>query len=113
MTKTNILSGLAEEKAIIVAQKWKANFIALSRSFMAQTLVVNELLDMEWRFGGTYIYILHGLSFSGHTKIQLLGVGTSKARILCEQLLIRLYSHSINKRAQEIRKYIFTVEIST
>jgi len=45
--------GLPEAKANIIAQRWKTNFVALSRSVIGQTLVVNNVLDMEWRFGVT------------------------------------------------------------
>jgi len=45
--------GLTDGNANVVARKWKTNFIALSRSVIGQTLVVNEMLDMEWRFGVT------------------------------------------------------------
>mmetsp|Transcript_17512 Transcript_17512/g.24300 ORF Transcript_17512/g.24300 Transcript_17512/m.24300 type:complete len:201 (-) Transcript_17512:1717-2319(-) len=45
--------GLAEEKSIRVASKWKQSFIAISRSTVANTLMVNQLVDMEWKFGIT------------------------------------------------------------
>ena len=32
--------------------QWKTNLIALSRSALGQTLMVNQLVDMEWKFGG-------------------------------------------------------------
>eukprot|EP01112_Ceratiomyxa_fruticulosa_P009445 TRINITY_DN2459_c0_g2_i6.p1 TRINITY_DN2459_c0_g2~~TRINITY_DN2459_c0_g2_i6.p1 ORF type:complete len:201 (+),score=46.18 TRINITY_DN2459_c0_g2_i6:164-766(+) len=43
--------GLTEEKADIFSQLWKSSFIAMSRSAIGQTLTVNQVVDMEWRFG--------------------------------------------------------------
>eukprot|EP00052_Salpingoeca_macrocollata_P014094 m.110192 g.110192 ORF g.110192 m.110192 type:complete len:253 (+) comp19179_c0_seq2:363-1121(+) len=45
--------GLGEEKAEILKRAYQANFVALSRSTAGRTLSVNQLLDMEWRFGVT------------------------------------------------------------
>jgi len=45
--------GLEEEKANLIANKWKTNFVAISSSVVGNTLMVNQLLDMEWRFGVT------------------------------------------------------------
>ena len=38
--------------ALSVVQ-WKSNLLAISRSAMSQTITVNQLVDMEWRFGVT------------------------------------------------------------
>jgi len=43
--------GLTEEKADLFSQQWKASFVAMSRSAIGQTLTVNQVVDMEWRFG--------------------------------------------------------------
>ena len=32
--------------------QWKANLVAFSRIAVGQSLTVNQLVDMEWRFGG-------------------------------------------------------------
>jgi len=45
--------GLEEDKAVVVATKWKQKFISLSRSMIGQTLSVNQLVDMEWKSGVT------------------------------------------------------------
>lgn len=45
--------GLSEEKADWVCAQWKGNLVAMSRVAAGQTLTVNQLVDMEWRFGGT------------------------------------------------------------
>ncbi|XP_033746433.1 COMM domain-containing protein 7-like [Pecten maximus] len=45
--------GLSKDKADYLSEQWKANLAALSRSALGQTLMVNQLLDMEWKFGVT------------------------------------------------------------
>ncbi|OWF51657.1 COMM domain-containing protein 7-like [Mizuhopecten yessoensis] len=45
--------GLSKDKANYFSEQWKANLAALSRSALGQTLMVNQLLDMEWKFGVT------------------------------------------------------------
>lgn len=45
-------AGLSEEKAEYFADQWKSNLVSLSRSALGQTLMVNQLVDMEWKFGG-------------------------------------------------------------
>lgn len=47
-----LLLGLSEEKAKWVCSQWKGNLMALSRVAAGQSLTVNQLVDMEWRFGG-------------------------------------------------------------
>lgn len=47
--------GLSEEKAELVCSQWKTNLLALSRIAAGQSLTVNQLVDMEWRFGGKRI----------------------------------------------------------
>ena len=44
--------GLSEEKGSWVASQWKANLGTFSRIAVGQSLTVNQLVDMEWRFGG-------------------------------------------------------------
>ncbi|XP_008317179.1 COMM domain-containing protein 7 [Cynoglossus semilaevis] len=45
--------GLNEDKATYFSQQWGEHFAALSRLAVAQTLMVNQLVDMEWKFGVT------------------------------------------------------------
>jgi len=52
--KADLMSfGLAEEKASAVGAVWQKNFVALTSGQIDKTLVVNELVDMEWKFGVT------------------------------------------------------------
>lgn len=44
--------GLSEEKGSWVAAQWKTNLGTFSKIAVGQSLTVNQLVDMEWRFGG-------------------------------------------------------------
>jgi hypothetical protein len=44
--------GLSDDKGNWVASQWKANLGTFSRFAVGQSLTVNQLVDMEWRFGG-------------------------------------------------------------
>ncbi|XP_062977389.1 COMM domain-containing protein 7 [Elgaria multicarinata webbii] len=48
-----ITLGLSEEKASYFEEQWKENSPALSRVAVGQTLMINQLIDMEWKFGVT------------------------------------------------------------
>nr|XP_036860542.1 COMM domain-containing protein 7 isoform X2 [Manis javanica] len=45
--------GLGEDKATYFAEKWKQNAFTLARWAIGQTLMINQLIDMEWKFGVT------------------------------------------------------------
>lgn len=45
--------GLNEEKAVQFSQQWGEHSAALSRLAVRQTLMVNQLVDMDWKFGVT------------------------------------------------------------
>ncbi|XP_032376149.1 COMM domain-containing protein 7 [Etheostoma spectabile] len=45
--------GLNEDKAAHFSQQWGEHYAALSRLAVGQTLMVNQLVDMEWKFGVT------------------------------------------------------------
>ncbi|XP_034027571.1 COMM domain-containing protein 7 isoform X2 [Thalassophryne amazonica] len=46
-----VILGLNEDKAAHFAQQWAVHCVALSRRAVRQTLMVNQLLDLEWKFG--------------------------------------------------------------
>ncbi|XP_061486763.1 COMM domain-containing protein 7-like isoform X1 [Rhineura floridana] len=48
-----ITLGLSEEKAGYFEEQWKEKSPTLSRLAVGQTLMVNQLIDMEWKFGVT------------------------------------------------------------
>uniref|UniRef100_A0A9L0SNY4 COMM domain containing 7 n=1 Tax=Equus caballus TaxID=9796 RepID=A0A9L0SNY4_HORSE len=45
--------GLNEEKATYFSEKWKQTAPTLARWAIGQTLMINQLIDMEWKFGVT------------------------------------------------------------
>ncbi|KAM6165004.1 COMM domain-containing protein 7 isoform 2-T2 [Rhynchocyon petersi] len=45
--------GLSEDKATYFSEKWKQNSPTLAQWAIGQTLMVNQLVDMEWKFGVT------------------------------------------------------------
>lgn len=45
--------GVQDPKANIVAESWQENYVDLCQSAISQTLTVNELVDLEWKFGVT------------------------------------------------------------
>eukprot|EP00043_Microstomoeca_roanoka_P025898 m.10226 g.10226 ORF g.10226 m.10226 type:complete len:188 (-) comp5951_c0_seq1:112-675(-) len=45
--------GFAKGKAQYVAKKFKANEQALTRTLIGNTFVINEIVDMQWKFGVT------------------------------------------------------------
>ncbi|ROL53233.1 COMM domain-containing protein 7 [Anabarilius grahami] len=51
--KVDLLSlGLNEDKASHFTDQWRVHYPVLSRLAVGQTLMVNQLVDMEWKFGG-------------------------------------------------------------
>uniref|UniRef100_A0A7N5P4L4 COMM domain containing 7 n=1 Tax=Ailuropoda melanoleuca TaxID=9646 RepID=A0A7N5P4L4_AILME len=48
-----ITLGLSEEKATFFSEKWKQSAPTLARWAIGQTLMINQLIDMEWKFGVT------------------------------------------------------------
>ncbi|XP_011907897.1 PREDICTED: COMM domain-containing protein 7 isoform X2 [Cercocebus atys] len=48
-----ITLGLSEEKATYFSEKWKQNAPTLAQWAIGQTLMINQLIDMEWKFGVT------------------------------------------------------------
>uniref|UniRef100_A0A8C2Q859 COMM domain containing 7 n=2 Tax=Cyprinus carpio TaxID=7962 RepID=A0A8C2Q859_CYPCA len=52
--KADLLSlGLNEDKARHFSDQWRIHYPVLSRLAVGQTLMVNQLVDMEWKFGVT------------------------------------------------------------
>ena len=47
------LLGLASEKKDIISKVWEQNYASLSRSAITKTLTMNELVNMDWKFGVT------------------------------------------------------------
>ncbi|XP_008579491.1 PREDICTED: COMM domain-containing protein 7-like [Galeopterus variegatus] len=49
----SILLHLREEKATHFSEKWKQNASTLARWAIGQTLMINQLIDIDWKFGVT------------------------------------------------------------
>ena len=47
-----MFQGLQEPHANVIVEKWERNLLGLSVS-MGQTVMANQLVDMEWKFGVT------------------------------------------------------------
>ena len=45
--------GVSDASAQTISDAWKSNFVSLSRSAMGKIFMVNELIDVEWKFGVT------------------------------------------------------------
>ena len=45
---------MAGDKAELLSTLWNKRFVALSSMQIDKTLKVNELVDMEWKFGGAH-----------------------------------------------------------
>ncbi|XP_066528267.1 COMM domain-containing protein 7 [Hoplias malabaricus] len=48
-----LLLGLNEDKATHFSDQWRVHYPVLSRLAVGQTLMINQLVDMEWKFGVT------------------------------------------------------------
>ncbi|XP_056403499.1 COMM domain-containing protein 7 [Hyla sarda] len=48
-----VVLGLDEEKARLFADKWRSDAAVLTRLAVGRTLSINQLMDMEWKFGVT------------------------------------------------------------
>lgn len=92
--------GLSESKGQYFAEQWKANLIVLSRSALGQTLMVNQLVDMEWKFGVTAAS--SELDKVGNTFLQLklvINTGNGVTNSYMELTLPQFYSflHEMEK----------------
>ena len=65
----NLSAGLSSEKSESAAQLWRGHFVALSRSMVDQSVLVNRVVDMDWRFGVTAAS--SELAQAGSTFLQL------------------------------------------
>ncbi|KAH3816101.1 hypothetical protein DPMN_117609 [Dreissena polymorpha] len=92
--------GLSDAKADYFGEQWKTNQLALSRSALGQTLMVNQLLDMEWKFGVTAAS--SELDKVGNTFLQLklvINTGNGVSNSYMELTLPQFYSflHEMEK----------------
>ncbi|XP_053280101.1 COMM domain-containing protein 7 isoform X2 [Pleuronectes platessa] len=73
--------GLSEDKASHFSQQWTEHQEALSRQAVSQALMVNQLLDMEWKFGDQDVSIsLHRRHLVVRSFMFSVTVGTSETQ---------------------------------
>ncbi|XP_055958536.1 COMM domain-containing protein 7 isoform X2 [Patella vulgata] len=92
--------GLSAEKANIFTDQWKTSLLLLSKSALGQTLMVNQLVDMEWKFGVTASS--SELDKVGNTFLQLkmvINTGNGTKNTYMELSLPQFYSflHEMEK----------------
>ncbi|XP_005095878.1 COMM domain-containing protein 7 [Aplysia californica] len=92
--------GLSEEKAQMVSGHFEANLGSLSRGALGQTLMVNQLVDIEWKFGVTASS--SELDKVGNTFLQLklvINTGNGMKNVFLELTLPQFYSflHEMEK----------------
>uniref|UniRef100_A0A8C7FW16 COMM domain containing 7 n=1 Tax=Oncorhynchus kisutch TaxID=8019 RepID=A0A8C7FW16_ONCKI len=54
---------LTADQAAHFSQQWSSHYPVLSRLAVGQTLMVNQLVDMEWKFGGMVRFEMVGNMF--------------------------------------------------
>ncbi|NP_001134837.1 COMM domain-containing protein 7 [Salmo salar] len=85
--------GVNEDKADHFSQQWSLHYPVLSRLAVGQTLMVNQLVDMEWKFGVTVG--TSELQKVGNTFLQLKLVirkGNSTENVYMELTLPQFYN---------------------
>ncbi|KAK7499551.1 hypothetical protein BaRGS_00009203 [Batillaria attramentaria] len=92
--------GLSEDKASYFVEQFQANQVALSRGALDLTLMVNQLVDMEWKFGVTASS--SELDRVGNTFLQLklvINTGSGTKNVYMELSLPQFYSflHEMEK----------------
>jgi len=95
-----ITLGLDEEKTTSLTDLWKDNRAAMTKGTLSQTLSVNQLVDMEWKFGVTAAS--SELNKVGSTFLQLklvIDKGHATENVYMELTLPQFYSflHEIEK----------------
>jgi len=84
--------GLDEPKAEVLAEKWKEQYTSVNQRMIGKSFKVNELVDMEWKFGVTAAS--SELNKVGQCFLQLrllLDKGGKKQSVLMELTLPQFY----------------------
>ncbi|XP_077995818.1 COMM domain-containing protein 7-like [Glandiceps talaboti] len=92
--------GLSEEKSAYFTNQWKTNLVALSRTALGQSLMINQLVDMEWKFGVTAAS--SEVNKAGNTFLQLklvVNKGNRTENVYMELTVPQFYSflHEMEK----------------
>ena len=97
-----------------MADTWKTNIVALSRSVVGQTFMVNQLVDMEWKFGVTAAS--SDLKVVGQTFLQLKLVvdrGGRHEDVFMEMTLPQFYAflHEMERAKSTLEYFSWTLWI--
>ena len=92
--------GLSGEKADLYSEQYGSNLVGLSREALGQTLMVNQLVDMDWKFGVTAAS--SEVNKVGNTFLQLklvINKGNKTEDVFMELSLPQFYSflHDMEK----------------
>ena len=92
--------GLSEPKSEIYSDQYGTNLVGLSREALGQTLMVNQLVDMDWKFGVTAAS--SEVNKVGNTFLQLklvINKGNKTEDVFMELSLPQFYSflHDMEK----------------
>uniref|UniRef100_F7GIJ9 COMM domain containing 7 n=1 Tax=Macaca mulatta TaxID=9544 RepID=F7GIJ9_MACMU len=87
-----ITLGLSEEKATYFSEKWKQNAPTLAQWAIGQTLMINQLIDMEWKFGGNYCHFNLNYFFFFHQLKLVVKKGNQTENVYIELTLPQFYS---------------------
>ncbi|XP_071960659.1 COMM domain-containing protein 7-like [Antedon mediterranea] len=92
--------GLSEDKANYFSKQWHENIVGLSKTAVGQTLTVNQLVDMDWKFGVTAAS--SELKKVGNTFLQLklvVNKGNKMENVYMELTVPQFYSflHEMEK----------------
>ncbi|CAM1327077.1 COMMD7 (predicted) [Pycnogonum litorale] len=93
--------GLSDDKAESFSSKWNEKLSVMSKAALSQTLTVNQLVDIDWKFGVTAAS--SELNKVGNTFLQLKLIinkgGTENENVFMELSLPQFYSflHEMEK----------------
>lgn len=99
--------GMDADKADVLCGIWKDQFVTLTENMVANTLKINELIDMQWKFGVTAA--TSELAEAGNCFLQLklvVNKGGKPDNVLMELSLPQFYAmlNSLQKAAATLEK---------
>uniref|UniRef100_A0A2K6DJG4 COMM domain containing 7 n=1 Tax=Macaca nemestrina TaxID=9545 RepID=A0A2K6DJG4_MACNE len=71
---------------------WKQNAPTLAQWAIGQTLMINQLIDMEWKFGGNYCHFNLNYFFFFHQLKLVVKKGNQTENVYIELTLPQFYS---------------------
>ena len=101
-------TGLADTHSDRVAALWRAQVIDLSQAAVDASLMVNQLVDMEWRFGVTAASDeIEKVCLCGRVHVELV---TSPFTAVCESALGHLFS---SRLCAHVSSCVSSLEVNT